>query len=496
VALFKKKSDDGNTSNGTDKTVETFTPDPEKAQKWFDHARAKADSSSYEGALLYYASGIKFDPERMSVHEAMLDLAAKFNSTGKKSSIQKDIKKLDDGTPVARFAAAELAWLTDLMNGSLALKAIEAAKKADQIEWGSWIAPTVYRIVVQQKKLTKATMLHAKEVFSSVEAWNEALNALQKAIELDPRDAELQAELKNLSAQRAMSQGGYEQSAGREGGFRDFVKDARKQQELIEGESISGGADVEERNFNRALAAYEENPTNADVINSYAQQLKRRDDDVSLEQARDVYLKGFKDTKEYRFRVNAGDVEIQLLQRRMHRAEAAFKAHPEDGALKQAYQDARTEWLELQAKELAEHTEKYPTNNDYKQRYGEVLFELGRYDEAMACFQSSKQEPKYRVRAGHRLGRCFAHEGWYSEAIEEYREALNSPDLADADTEQRIRYDLMTALLEHARVEQSIDIAEDAKSICSEIARKDITYRDIRNKRKEVDELIRELRGS
>jgi histone H3/H4 len=58
-----------------------------------------------------------------------------------------------------------------------------------------------------------------------------------------------------------------------------------------------------------------------------------------------------------------------------------------------------------------------------------------------------------------------------------------------------VRYDLMLALLEAAREENSLEIARKAKTICSEIARKDITYRDIRTKRREVDELIKSISG-
>lgn len=497
MALFRKKPDDGGTNepSGNDNGSATFVPDPDKAHSWFKHAKAKADSAQYEGALLFYANGIKLDPTTMSAHEAMLEIAGKFNNSGKKSSISKDIKGLANNTPVERFAAAEVAWLVDLMNGPLALKALEAAIKADQREWGEWIAPTIYKILLRQKKLTKALMIQAKDLFAAVEAWNEALNCLHKAVELDPRDSELDTELKNLSAQRAMSQGGYERAAGTEGGFRSFVKDAQKQQELIEQESISGGESVAERNFERARAAYEATPGLPDVINSYGNQLKKVGDDESLKLAKKVFLKGFEDTGEYRFRVAAGEVDVAFAQQRVKAAQAKLAEDKDNPELRQAFDDALRTRLELQAAELGAHTSKYPTNNDIKQKYGEVLYELGQYDDAMACFQAAKQEPKYRVRAGHRLGRCFAHEGWYSEAIEEYKEALASPDLADPDAELTIRYDLMVALLEHARAEKSVEIAEDAKSICSEIARKDITYRDIRVKRKEVDELIKELRG-
>jgi lipopolysaccharide biosynthesis regulator YciM len=120
---------------------------------------------------------------------------------------------------------------------------------------------------------------------------------------------------------------------------------------------------------------------------------------------------------------------------------------------------------------------------------------MGRFDEAMQCFQEAKDDPKLRVRAGYMLGRCFAAENWHDIAIQEYKEALDRVEAGDRDTELMIRYDLMVSLMEHARTEQSMELARESLEICSSIARKDITYRDIRICRKQVDELIQQLSG-
>ena len=111
----------------------------------------------------------------------------------------------------------------------------------------------------------------------------------------------------------------------------------------------------------------------------------------------------------------------------------------------------------------------------------------------MECFQKSKDEPKLRTRSGHFLARCFATEGWHSEAVDEFRDTLKNMDATERDLELDIRYDLMESLIELARAERSEYMAKEALEICSGIARKDITYRDIRSRRKELDELSREL---
>lgn len=93
------------------------------------------------------------------------------------------------------------------------------------------------------------------------------------------------------------------------------------------------------------------------------------------------------------------------------------------------------------------------------------------------------------------LGKCFSHEDWHQEAVGEFREALEHLDGAEKEREMPIRYDLMLSLIDLARDSNSIEDAREAAEICSAIVRKDIGYRDIRTKRKEVDALLKELGG-
>ena len=493
MALFKKKKkDDGGGGNGGNGDS-AFEPQPEKARAWFEHAQTAADSSNYAYALQCYANGLKLDPGSLSSHERMWEAAIRYQ--GGKAAASREIKSIDDGTPVGKFAAAEFEWIKDLRNHKTAIKALESAVKAGQLEYGNWIAPRVLLLVRNQKKVTKGSLLQAMNLFREVGAWDESLAAGQLAFQLDPSDAALDAELKNLSAQRAMDQGGYSDAAGEEGGFRKFIKDADRQRELVEGETLAAGSSVEERNLARARQAYEETPTSPDVLNLYAQLIKKQGTPEAERQAQEIYEKGFEEIGEYRFRMNAGDIRIEQLEREVRTLEEKLEASPDNGAVKEEHEEARRALLDLKSSEYSERVAKYPTDRHRRFELGEVQYELGQYEDAMAQFQTAKDEPKLRVRAGHKLGRCFFAEGWYGEAISEFEEALAAIDATERQRELVVKYDLMLGLLAAAREENSIDLAQRAKTICSEIARKDIQYRDIRAKRREVDEVIRGIIG-
>jgi tetratricopeptide (TPR) repeat protein len=479
-----KGGGDGSSAGGAG----DYTPDPEKAQKWFSHAKTYADSTNYDAALNAYANGIKLDPDFMPAHEAMLETALKYMQKGGAAATGKEIRLIEDSHPVAKFAAAEFAWLKELNNASLAVKALDAAVKAGQRPWGKWVAPNLLKFVLRQKKVSKSSMVQMKDLFKEVEAWEPAIIALQKAKEIDPSDGALDHELKDLSAQRAMDQGGYDRAAGKEGGFRTFVKDSEKQRQLIESESIVTSQSTDERNLTRAKEAYEKSPNVPDVINQYAQLVKKQGTPQAEEMAYEIYMKGYQDTGEYRFRMFAGDVRLEQARRAADAVEA--KGAPADEIAA-----ARRRVIDLESSEFEERVAKYPTNRDLKMRLGEIEFARGNLDNAMAQLQAAKDEPKLRVRAGHMLGRCFAAEGWHREAIDEYRDALRSVDASDRDRELSIRYDLMLSLIEEARKERSADLCREALEICSGIARKDITYRDIRAKRREIEELLKQIGG-
>lgn len=483
--------DDG----GSGKSGDAFTPEPEKANVWFNYAKAAADSSNYEYALTCYANGIKLDPERMSAHEGMYEVSIKYMNAQGKPATGREISGIEDSTAVSKFAAAEFAWMKEIGNASLALKALETAIKAGQMEYGNWVATRVFNIVRRQKKPSKKMFLQSMEMFEQVGAWNEALAAGQLASQLDPTDNVLAHRIKDISAQRAMDQGGYDKAGGAEGGFRTFIKDADRQRELQDSEAIAGNLSTEERQLLRAQEEYEKSPGVPDVINRYAQLVKKKGTPQAEEAAYQIYTAGFEKTGEYRFRMAAGDIRIEQRRREYDALAAQSEQNPADESLKAKTESAKARLLELEAPEIAERVAKYTTDRTLKLRLGEVEFARGNLENAMGALQAAKEEPKLRVRAGHLLGKCFAAEGWHNEAISEYKEALAAIDVTEKDRELAIRYDLMNSLIEHARQERSVDHAREALEICSGIARKNITYRDIRNKRKEVDQLIRDLTG-
>jgi tetratricopeptide (TPR) repeat protein len=475
-----------------------WTPDPNKARVWFNHARTAFETQNFEYALTCFASGLRLDPSPMPVHEDMFSAALRYIQTGGKPASGKEVRQIEGDKPreVEKFAAAEFAWMKDLNSLSTAIKLLEAAVQANQTAFGKWFSPKLMNMLRLQKKPSKSSYIQAMELFQKLGEWDAAFACGQAAVNLDPTDSKLSDELRQLIAQRAIAHGGYETVQNQEGGFRQFVKDADRQKELEEQDSISGTAGAESRNVERARLEYEANPTQPDVINKYAQLLRRLGTPETEEKALQIYELGYEATKEYRFRMEAGELRINQMRRRVRAADDAAAAAPTDAGKAAEAKRLRAELLAMESQEYRDRADHYPTDRRIKFDLGRVEFELGRYEEAMEAFQKCKDEPRLRVAAGHLLGRCFAAEGWHQEALGEYREALAVIDATERDRELDIRYDMMLSLIALARAEKSLALAKEALDICSQIARKNISFRDIRARRKELDALIKDLGGA
>ncbi|MEE2906532.1 MAG: hypothetical protein VX527_01745 [Planctomycetota bacterium] len=491
VAIFRKKQDEV----ATDQPAEQFKPNPEKARKWFEHARAMAESHQWGSALVYYAHGLKLDPDSISAQEQLLDAAQRHYKAGGKKLPSKDLKQLDGPTPMDKMAVALVAWACELDKPSLAIKALDATVKAEQYGIGGYLCPRILVIMRRARKVSRNHLLQLKTLAAECDDWDVAIAAGTAALEMESTDSKLDDELKDLAAQRAMAKGGYEKAAGKEGGFREFIKDAEKQQELSQEDSLAGAGGSKQSTLERARHAYETSPDVPDVLNKYAQLLRRQGSDAALEEAERVYRAGYESTGEYRFRMNAGDISINrnraaiaLLQQDLENA-----SDVERSAMQERLDQRVKELLAIEAAEYEDRTKKYPTDRGLKYQLGDVAFRQGNLATAMECFQKAKDEPKLRTVAGHYLGRCFALEEWHAEAIAEYQEVLSNIDSADKEREMEIRYDLMVSLIQSGRAERNAEQAREALEICSWIARKDITYQDIRDRRKEIDQLVREL---
>jgi len=231
-----------------------------------------------------------------------------------------------------------------------------------------------------------------------------------------------------------------------------------------------------------------------DRISKFGDLLRKTGEEPYEREAIKVYYNGWKATGEYRFRTLAADVQLTL-DRRKVRAARELAERTGDPEHQQQYEEARLVLLGKEAKEYKDRAEHYPTDLSLRYEHGWRLYQLGEADEAIPELQAASQDARYRARAANAIGHCFMAKGWFEEAIQSFRESVDAYEFKDDETHLGMRYDLMDALARHASESRDLEAAEEANRIASNIALKQLNFRDIGRRRDELKGLVKELKS-
>ncbi|MBO6514324.1 MAG: hypothetical protein JJ974_10205, partial [Phycisphaerales bacterium] len=145
-------------------------------------------------------------------------------------------------------------------------------------------------------------------------------------------------------------------------------------------------------------------------------------------------------------------------------------------------------------KELGLQVENYPTDLGLKYQLGKLLFQDGKYNEAIEQFQLAQNEPKLKREVLNLMGQSFMNlGGWEDAAIQTFRQALNNKLDDDSELGMDIRYSLMKALADKAEKDSDLESAKEADSIAAAIAIQQFNYRDVREQRQHIKSIIAKI---
>ncbi len=467
----------------------------EKARRFFDQARTVHNTDNFEYAMQMWLAGLALDPNDVPATEAFFTSAQAFLNTpdGKKGP-GKEVRKVIQGKgAIEEYLVALLEWAVKFTDPVLAVRAAEQAAKLAFTGPGQWIADRAYKLVKADRKGRKDLFLKMKDVFSKLDQPEMALRSAESAMALDPTDGTLQAEIRSLAAASTMARGGYDK-AGQAGGFRANIRDADKQRQLEASDRISKSDDDKKLAVKAAEEDYAKRPTDIGAIDKYTRAMLDRGDPGDADRAYDVYMKAFVETSQFKFRQAAGDIRMRQGRGKLRAVKDKLDAAPTDAALQQAFKDEEARQLALEISEFRARVEAYPTDLGVKYELGRRLFIAQDHGEAIALFQESRSDPKFRAGSLNMLGQSFSAIDWIDESIQTFREALDSKDLT-SESEMELRYNLMASLQRKAESARDLPAAEEAERIASSIAIKNFNFRDIRVRRDALKKLITELKA-
>ncbi|GIK19007.1 MAG: hypothetical protein DYG93_00990 [Leptolyngbya sp. PLA2] len=502
MALFRKKGRDeagepaseGGAPAATEGNGEAPVYSPEKAARFFEHAKTVAETGNHEYAMQLWLSGLRQDPTSMEAMEAFFRSAGIVAGGDKPAKSGREAAKAVEGRgPVERYLQALLAWGLNPMDAAAAVRAVEAAVKLDLGEQAYWMGERALAIAQRDKKPRKDLLVKLMESLAAVQAYPLAVKAGEAAKQLDPSDGELAARVRNMSAAETMTRGGFDET-GQAGGFRKNVKDIEKQRLMEDADRVSKTEETIDRLIEAAEADYARRPEDMYVVQTLTKRLLERGRDEDEQRALRLLMKAYEETRSFRFRQEAGRIQVRRARRALVKYRDAAEANPNDPEARARYEEAERKFLEMEVTELLAAVEAYPTDLSLKYELGKRHFALKDYEKAIPLLQEAKGDPRFRAHALGQLGHAFQAIDFVDEAITTFRQAIEAHRSTSDETGMELRYGLMAALQAKAEHERDLVAAEEAEKLASAIAIEQFGYRDVRQRREQLKKLVVELR--
>lgn len=444
------------------KPLENASPRIRESYKRVQEARQK-NNPDYAIELLQ--SILEMDPTldglRRELREIQLgkltrskpDSMAPIKSMGKSMAVKKAMKK----DPAKALARAEDLLEMDPIQPSFLDLYCEAAKAS-----GVPSAATVTLEEVLKVQRKNGDLLEKLgKLYLEMGNAQQARATFERLGELRPEDQTVIKWIKDTSAMDSMTRDGWEE----EGDFRGKLKNEDESSELEQaGRSQQGSNDLA-RMIQKQQQKLEREPENLNLYRPLADSLSKNGD---LAEALEVLQQA--DEK-----ANHADPMIQraitetTVKIYDHNIKVLAEEGDEDGAAEQKQE--KEEYLLADAQDKVK---RYPNDLGFKFDYGQLLFERGDLDTAIAQFQQAQRNPQRRIDALYLMGSCFKAKGQYDIAADQLQRAAE--ELPSMDGQKiDILYELGEVL--EAQGEWDKAMAEFKK-----IYAVDIGYRDVAKK--------------
>ncbi len=477
-----------------------FRRDARKATRFFEHAQTVADAQQWDYAVDCIISGLRHDPDNIARHDQLRDIAVRRKvSGGKPAGMAEKFKSIGKGS-IAKMLDAEKLWAKDPTNVDHVLKAMEKAIDADEVEdelnmgeVAYWLGERGMEINDGAKKRSKSVYVKLIDLFSRFGGWDKAVECARRAITLDQNDDSLIERLRDLETEEAMYKGGYGQNRDDADERRDEIRkqqteETRKAAPAAKQRGSSLDGLIAER-----LQDYKDDADNGDKLMLLVDVLVQKEGDAGDKQAVSLLKQAYEKTNEYRFKLRMGDITMRWMKNQYRALKTKHQADPDNAELKQKFEDFYRKMMQFELHEYTDRVKHFPNDNQARFEMGKRLLSFKKVDDAIAVFQQVQNDPKIQGQALMHLGQGYQQKGWLKEAAEALHKAVERYPGTDGAA-LTVRYQLMDLLEQIARQEKSLEYAQKAEALASEILQARINFRDIAKRLDGLRTLLSELR--
>ena len=441
-----------------------------KARAFFDKAGKVAETKNFDYAIDMYLQGLRYAPDALKEgHLPLAELALQRQGSGsKKPTMMERVKRLHGKTPLEQMLNAEYLFTKDPDHLPYAEAMLKAALAGGYDKTAGWIANLIFQTINASRNPSAQTYLLLKDAYSSLDQFDKAIAALQRAVRLRPDDGALSDEFKNLSAELTMARGKYDG----EGDFRESMKDRESQEKL---QAQAGVVKTEDYRVKAVEDARKKIAQNSDLpanIFELADALSGLETEQAENDAISLLENTYKARNDFSFKQQAGLLRIKQLKRKVKETKTALETNPNDVEFKTALEQLSALLNSTELEHYGLCVQNYPTDLGVKYEYALRLARNEHYNEAIPLFQEAKKDPRRKIAALNQIGLCFSIKGWLADAIDVFSQAIDSHEIKNDAIGKELRYNL-------ARAHEQQGDTDNALEIYRKIAQSDFAYKDV-----------------
>jgi tetratricopeptide (TPR) repeat protein len=296
----------------------------------------------------------------------------------------------------------------------------------------------------------KKTAIQFANMLAEIGEASRAESILMSLASANPSDAELNQALKDLSARKTLTEGGYEGLADGKGSYRDILKNEKEAVSLEQQNRVQKSEDQAQRLIDEYEARLKTEPNNLKVLRNLAElYTQKKKFDLALK-----YYERIKATD-----AGASDSTIDsaiatTISRRFDHQIEQLDATAPDYTERVAQINAEKQAYRISA--CQKRVERNPMDLAIRFEMGVLYFEAGKINEAILEFQKAKTNPNKKIPSMNYLAQCFAKRKMYDLAAKTFQEAVKDKQVFDEEKKDLI-YNLGTVLEAMEKKEEAIE---------------------------------------
>ena len=431
----------------------------QKAQNFTNRGRQALESGRFELAVDMLMEAVSAAPDVLETRKLLRAAQiANFRRNGKVGfgaklgymmARQKIMGLVKKGQGAEAMAEAEKLLCQNPLDPDNIEAAVKAAECAGKTDHAAISVEAAYECSNKDPALLERVATY----YQMAKNWTKARDAYQKLAEVKPGDQRILSLLKNTEAQATMN-AGWEQTAGKKGGFQALIANKEQAKKLDAANKAVITGDDAEALIAEKLAQIEKEPKNMN--------------------ARRALARLYNQNKRYEEAINCLNEAIQ----------AAGAMDPElDRMLSQTtvlYYDQLIEQCRAEGNEegvadlegqknqfvfddLAQRVERYPNDLNLRYELGVQYFTYEYYDEALEHLQLAQKSPKDRLWALYYLAMCFLKKGQTDMAVMQLETARDAIPTMD-DLKKKVVYQLGLCAEESGDLEKAYQYYKDVYS--------------------------------